>query len=131
MRKEFILMMCLALLFACNKTDNDKQNDLVSKWKLIEVLADPGDGSGTFQPIESDLIIEFYKDGTIKSNGLLCYMTLESSDETFGTYSTVDNTISPDDCNHSLDYSLDSENSQLIISYPCIEPCGLKFIKIQ
>lgn len=130
MKKVIILLVCLGLLFACNESDDNQENNLQSKWKLTEVLADPGDGSGTFQPIESDLTIEFYNDGTLKSNGLLCYMALESSEETSGTYSIVDNTISPDNCDHSLDFTIDSENSRLIISYPCIEPCGLKFVKI-
>jgi hypothetical protein len=48
----------MAFLSACN-TENQNEG-LVSKWHLIEQLMDPGDGSGTFQPVTSDKTISFF-----------------------------------------------------------------------
>lgn len=35
-------------------------------------MADPGDGSGTFQPVESDKTIEFKNNGSVITNNSLC-----------------------------------------------------------
>ncbi|WP_452222106.1 hypothetical protein [Lacinutrix salivirga] len=45
------------------------ETGLIGNWKLIEVLVDPEDGSGTFQSIESNKTIEFKVNGIVKING--------------------------------------------------------------
>jgi hypothetical protein len=52
MKKIFILLFCAGILLACNESD-DYDPELTGKWKLAEVLADPGDGSGTFHKVSS------------------------------------------------------------------------------
>ena len=41
------------------------QNEL-GTWRLIEVRADPGDGSGTFQPVISSKTVTFETNGTMR-----------------------------------------------------------------
>ena len=72
MKKQVFLFLALGFLYSCDK-DDDKSTDkgLIGNWKLIEVLADPGDGSGTFAVVESNKIITFQQNGIITSNGTL------------------------------------------------------------
>jgi len=42
--------------------------DLISKWKLIEMYSDPGDGSGDFETVSSNKTVSFYSDDVIASN---------------------------------------------------------------
>ena len=98
------------ILLSCS-SDNTKpethHEGLLGKWKLIEQLADPGDGSGTFNPVESDRTIEFFSDGTITVNGSLCYMSTGVETNSSGTYevtsddtadTTFDGIITTDNC---------------------------------
>lgn len=139
--KNAILILLTLLLFNCKSDDGTPQRDtnLIGKWKLIEQLADPGDGSGTFEPIESDRIVAFFSNGTVTANGILCYMSSEVGDENSGTYESVETTsfsdgeITPDNCdsnffNPVVYYKIEGAN--LILWYQCIEGCGQKFEKI-
>jgi len=130
MKKIIILFGILLTVFSCDKSD-DKQidTDLIGKWALIEVLADPGDGSGTFHPVQSNKIVEFHTDGTITSNGTICDMSIEANETTSGTYSLVDSTISPADCNYPMKIKFEHSGSLLILYYPCFEPCRIKYEK--
>ena len=66
-----LLSLVVLLAVSCNSEDVE----LVNKWQLIEMLADPGDGSGGFEPVTSNKVIEFWDDGTITSNGSICTMS--------------------------------------------------------
>lgn len=142
MKKVVVLLLMFSLfMISCKTDDNQEKSALIGKWKLIEQLVDPGDGSGTFQPIVSDRIIEFFNDGTITVNGELCYLATEVGDNNSGTYelindpeidSNFDGEIIPSDCSSSetkLHFTLPL-NGDLILWYLCIEPCGQKFVKI-
>ncbi|XCF07480.1 hypothetical protein ABI125_06380 [Tamlana crocina] len=109
----------------------------MGQWKLIEQLMDPGDGSGTFQPVTSNRVFEFFSDGSVTVNGDMCYITTEIGDKTTGSYVETsesdwnDGEISPPDCSFEdtkIYYQIEGEN--LILWYQCIEGCGQKFIKI-
>lgn len=134
MKKYFFLLLTIGLLTSCSKDEENPTNttstELTGKWKLIEVYLDPGDGSGTFEPVESEKRIIFHEDGTITSNGDLCRMSNEADNPTSGTYSLSDSTFTSADCDNP-DYSYEFEQSDdiLIITYPCIEPCQMKFEK--
>jgi hypothetical protein len=129
MRKVLIAFVSVGLLISC--ATNDKINsDLIGKWKLIEVLADPGDGSGTFHSVSSGKIIEFHSDGTVTSNGSICDMSIESDLPSTGTYSLADSTLNSANCAHSvLKIKFGIIGSTLIINYPCDEACSAKYIK--
>ncbi len=128
MKSPYILLFStLVVVFAsCKKESEDPE--LVHSWKLIEILADPGDGSGTFQPVSSDKTISFFEDGTVTSNGILCQMSSESGTGSAGTYSETELSITPDNCGvaaFEMNYEFDGVN--LIINYPCFEPCREKY----
>lgn len=134
MRMYVALFLALGILVSCDKPDDSPQNEttnfLIGNWKLIEVLADPGDGSGTFVPVESTKTVTFNEDGTISSNGSLCDLSISTSENSSGTYSISDSTYSSNDCfNPEYNYPFEQDGNNLIISYPCFEPCKSKFEK--
>jgi len=140
MKKVLLILFSLVLV---NCTSNDDKSpyegnpELLGKWKLIEQLSDPGDGSGIFNPIDdSNREIEFFSNGTVTVNGVLCYMSSEVGDQNSGSFSVLENNdyydgeIKPNDCDYpetKLYFKIEDPN--LIIWYLCIEGCGQKFIK--
>lgn len=125
-------MGILGFLLSCNKGDEKiiTNTNIVGSWKLVEVLEDPGDLSGTFISVNSNKTIIFNNIGKITSNGSMCDMSIESNTYSSGTFSEINSTINPSNCKNSLiKYELDGNT--LILIYPCIEPCKAKYIKIQ
>ncbi|HHZ81758.1 MAG TPA: hypothetical protein EYN28_05905 [Flavobacteriales bacterium] len=120
------LLFSLAIMMAFASCDNCIESQIIDRYYLIEVLADPGDGSGTFQAVESDKFIEFYSDGTVTSNGELCGMGIDSNSATSGTYSLDTYTISTSSC---MDLNFEVTGDEVILDYPCFEPCRAKFLK--
>jgi hypothetical protein len=129
MWKILIILFSVGTVFSCAKKDNI-DSDLIGKWRLIEVLADPGDGSGTFHSVSSDKIIEFHSDGVVTSNGSICDMSIESNKPSEGIYSLSDSTINLSNCdNLSIKIRFMMSGPSLIISYPCDEACKAKYHK--
>ncbi len=128
--KNIILGLVL-LMSALNSCSNSAavENELTGSWKLVETLADPGDGSGTYQPVESEKTITFNSDGTVRVlNGSFCPTGGESNPSGVGTYSIKDMMINPKDCESRIQFEV--KNANLILSFPCIEPCGEKSVKV-
>ncbi|MGB0177658.1 MAG: lipocalin family protein [Owenweeksia sp.] len=130
MKKLIALGVFLCLALACGKGKNDNSNSLKTSftgtYQLKEVLADPGDGSGTFQPVTSSKTITFTTNGTVSSNGDLCNMSVDSNTPTSGTYSLADSSITVTNC---MKLYFEVSGNELIINYPCIEPCRARFTK--
>lgn len=130
MKKTIIYLFLVASFISCNKSDESTTNeDIIGTWKLIETLADPGDGSGTFRSVDSDKILEFHENGIVTSNGALCSMSIESDEITTGTYSLVDSTITPVNCDNQWSFEFTLEGNTLVLYFPCIEPCAAKYKK--
>ncbi len=136
MKKVILVLTLIGFVLSCGKDDNTNTNVdetfLIGTWRLVENLADPGDGSGVFLAVDSNKQITFNSDGTITSNGSLCDMSIQSETPTSGTYSSNLSFINSDDCinpNLNIDFTL--ENSTLTITYLCIEPCLSKYVKIE
>ena len=129
--KIFRLLVFFSILNACTINDNTNDNgNLIGQWKLIEVLLDPGDGSGTFTEVESNKIISFSEDGIISSNGSLCDTSINTNNPTIGTYSAENSTFNSNDCiDPNYNYSFEQVGPIIIINYPCIEPCQAKYMK--
>ncbi len=131
MKNHLFCLVVMITLFSCAEDDARPENELIGKYDLIEVLVDFGGGNGTFGPVNSSKTIEFYRDGTVSSNGNLCEMFSEETDPSSlssGTYSLSDSTLqalNPSNC--KLDFELIGK--ELIITYPCIEPCKAKYLK--
>lgn len=130
--------MLIGLVFSCYKDDNNypvytpSETTLVGTWQLIQVLNDPGNGSGEFYDVDSDKTITFSDDSTVSSNGSLCQTSTSSDTPTEGTYSDLQYIIDSADCyvNEDIPISFGIHDTYLIFSYPCIEPCQAKFVKI-
>ncbi|MCJ8292033.1 MAG: hypothetical protein HRT58_19300 [Crocinitomicaceae bacterium] len=131
--KTFILASGLLLLSSsCNKQACASSTGIVGEWELIEELIDPGDGSGTFQPISSNKEIKFCDDGTFEANGEMCMMENQASSTQEGTYDVTTNTFSPNSCMimAPMSYSYSVNGDVLILTYPCIEGCQQKYCRI-
>ena len=141
--KKLIVIVVLILL-NCSSDDRKppiENEDLLGKWRIIEQLMDPGDGSGTFQPVISDRTFEFFSNGTVTVNEVMCFMSGEPSEMSSGTYeirggTNVDvqfeGTISPNNCDFEemrIGFNL-SLDGHLILWYLCFESCGEKYEKI-
>lgn len=131
MKTYGISLFILMAMLSCKKDENNQAaSELLGTWKLTAVLNDPGDGSGTYKEVESNKTITFFADSTLSSNGSLCHNASSSDSPTSGTFSLIDSTYTSDDCtNTGFDFSFRLESDELTIAYPCIEPCGAKFIK--
>lgn len=129
---SLFLLIALSLgTFSCaDDDDNLTPVDIVGEWRLSAVLADPGDGSGEFEPVVSTKEISFSNQNTFTSNYSLCGL---NSDDIAGSgiYSLVAKTITPDDCVTlgGSPFGLELIGDELIISYLCIEPCQEKYLR--
>ncbi len=131
--KTILSFLPLLLLFvvACEKDDISGPTELVGTWRLVEILADPGDGSGTFQPVDSDRRISFLADETFTATGNVCNINSEAENNTTGRYFPGDNRLEPEDCLTigGTPITYERVDRELIINYPCIEPCQHKYRK--
>lgn len=136
MKKIFLFLLVAAIFTSCNNDDDTpapQEVSLIGNWKLIEFLADPGDGSGTFEAIESDKTLNFNSNGEITSNYSLCNMlVIVSPQDSSGTYSTTTGVIDVPSCVNNSPLTINFEISNegdLILYYPCIEACSEKYVK--
>ncbi len=133
MKKTVLLLLIVSTLLSCSKDCDNCGNDgnIQSRWILTEQLVDPGDGSGEFNPVDSDKVIEFLDNARIISNGSLCDMTITSDAYSSGRIIMPDNVIIPDDCDGTeFQYHFVVESDTLIIYYPCIEGCAHKYLRL-
>ena len=131
MKKPMILFISYVLLISCQSDNSTLQTfELIGDWKLVEVLSDPGDGSGSFVSVDSEKTMTFLRDGTLTSNGSLCGIEFTSLVPSSGVYSLTDSTYTTADCGGSdTSYDFEQFENILIVSYPCIETCQSKFVK--
>jgi hypothetical protein len=131
MKTLALVVLSLFTLLRCEKDDSPEVNsNLIGTWLLVEVYADPGDGSGTFEPVDSNKKMIFNSDGTVTSNGILCALSSTSATDTNGIYNSVESTFRTDACNDSdYDYPYGHTGTTLLVYYPCIEGCIGKFSK--
>lgn len=128
--KKLLLVLFTGLLILSCSNNSSNEVELIGKWQLAEVLADPGDGSGTFEAVESDKEIEFLSNNTVVSNSALCTMGV-GSDQSLGSYDPESGYIHPQDCNGSnVRISYQIVDSKLQLSYMCIEACVEKYVKV-
>jgi len=129
-----LILGLMAIVSSCEE-DTVGPKELLGTWELSEVLADPGDGSGTFQPAAENFKITFLPEGELwMDQGLFCTPSLKLFDGANGSYDTARNVILSHECatdETTPKYSYEvNANNELIVYLPCIEPCANKFIKI-
>lgn len=136
-----LLLVVLASAYSCQKetvsTEAETQGgSLVGKWRLVEHLADPGDGSGTWQKTPAEFVetIEFRADGSFvaeSANGL-------STGDAFDRYTVLDGNrlemrFRPG-TNQAASHTWTYENptpTTLTLRYGCIEACGGKYVAVK
>jgi len=59
MRNITLFAITYLLFVSCDNYSDPviETPELLGTWRLIEVLADPGNGSGTFNPVDSDITL--------------------------------------------------------------------------
>ena len=121
--------LLLVIASSCSKSSSSGNNNSIEgKWKLIESLADPGDGSGKWQPADPShpLYIDFTPDGRLVStsgfSGYDRYQLNADSTRIILKKSTGTEQL-------EVFYTL--ENPILTINPPCIEPCGLRYTRVK
>lgn len=132
MKKICLSLILASGLFSCAKDDDagPSLSGVVGDWELIEVYNDPGDGSGQYEPVDTEKTISFFEDGTLSTNGKLCLMTTWVGDVTRGTYSLADSSFHSPRCDTDYDYNFAQKEDILVMIYPCIHPCLAKYRRL-
>jgi hypothetical protein len=122
------------MLLSCSEDNNRKSEtaEFLGKWKMIETLIDPGDGSGIYEPVSGEFILEFFTNGTVGTNYMLCTLNGTNTGNFTSAYFANEQYIQSQTCNANQDFQIyyQIEGENLILSYPCVEACLVKFIRI-
>lgn len=133
MKTLSILILSGLLCLSCADENEIIEGPLtpVGTWKISEVLADPGDGSGTFQPTDSQQTIAIHEDGRFTANFTFCYEDSFSQLQYTGTVDYENNLLISDHCeNRSFTFQYLDLDDAFFIILPCIEPCMEKYERI-
>lgn len=135
MKKLSLLLLFFILVVSCDSEDKTlefTEANLTGTWKLVEAYADPGDGSGTFQPVSDGYSFSLNSDGTFTSERI--------SECSSGTFSIKekDKIIFNFKCPNYTETFVDtaSFDGTMLVTSPlapnrCFEGCGSKFKKIK
>jgi len=132
--KTFYAMLAAVLLFASCSNDDDgqtqKETPLIGEWRLVATYADPGDGSGDFETINSSKTVQFESNASFSANADLCNVFSEVGGSYLGIFSESEGTITMSDCS-TVPLNFELIDSNLIINYTsCIEGCKEKYEKL-
>lgn len=125
--KKLLLLLTVTIIFISCDNDDDNttvSTSIVGNWELVAMLADPGDGSGVFQPA-SGKSLQFTDQGVVNCNVSFCFGSLTQATTT-GTYDSTTTTIDVDNCTGT--YVLNGNT--LEVSHFCIEPCGERYVRV-
>ncbi len=132
--KNLFLIFLFATITSCSTTFNspaDLDNkEIVGKWQLTEALADPGDGSGTWQTVENGRTLEFDENGMVYSSTSFCYG--EQINE--ATFDASEKMISSNCADRNVELSYELKEGKLFITPHnprCAEACGTKYSKVE
>ena len=124
MKKIIFILFLFGLVVSCS---SDENIELIGKWKLIEYLRDPGDGSGTFQKADFDQTIDFFLDNTVLiSTSPWCDINVDVP----GNYSIEESKIYIECTGFTLEIDFYMQGSKLILAYPTSEPWKDKYSKV-
>lgn len=132
MRSLRLILLITLLHYSCDRLGVRVENDgLVGKWRLVEELGDPGDGSGVFRKVNkgAERILEFRKDGTFRETKGPVY----SSINTYDRYELLDDnkiqltSLQNPDMPATIWTYKNLTPTSVTIGFQCIEPCMGKF----
>lgn len=135
MKSLQLLLLLLPIFYfstACENEEASQPEGLLGTWELVEMYADPGDGSGDFQPVDNEEQITFTSDTTYTARGTICMFGVQpNTGPSTGTVNLEESTLIPNDCITTqpelLEIRFEIIGKDLILSYLCIEPCQMKF----
>ncbi|MCF0042796.1 hypothetical protein [Dyadobacter fanqingshengii] len=133
--------ICVTLLFvsmfSCKDDDVYAENNgLVGKWKMVEFLYDPGDGSGEFQKASEgeSSVVEFKANGDFKETKGALYSSINSytkykilSDKKIELSGAPASSAYP---THNWTYN-DLTPTSVTLGFGCDESCAGKFVAIK
>jgi len=134
----FLIVMLTLFISGCENPECDDTAvclpETESVWSLRAVYYDPGDGSGDFERVNSNRLLTIFVNGTFNSSGSLCDLDVNNTEPTSGTINEANGTLEFQNCfpNTSaeiLERSFSINGDELILSFPCDEPCQWKFIR--
>lgn len=122
LRTYFLTLIFGWFFLSCDK-EEQMESSLYGKWQLTESLADPGNGSGEWKKAEDYLYIVLSENGDIETNmgSMVSYSIVDS----------VHLEIVASDREETFLYRYYLEGNQLTLNPPCIEACGMRFVKIK
>jgi hypothetical protein len=129
---SFLLLFILALLaLSCTEDDgNLTPTSILGEWQLEAIYNDPGDGSGDFEPIESDMLLELLPNGRYTTSNSVCLRPASGDQADTGSYDETTGIITTDLCDPAFPIRFELVDDKLIISHFCIEACQLRFRKV-
>jgi hypothetical protein len=135
-RRAMLIILLTISAFSCKKDKIDVENHgLVGKWKMVEFLYDPGDGSGKFQKASEgeSTLVEFKANGDFKETrgSLSSYVNL------YTKYRILDNDSielsgipnSSSNPTHLWSYK-DLTPTSVTLGFGCDEACLGKFVAV-
>lgn len=132
MIRYVLVILAVMSAFSCSKYSctGEDEISIIGKWKLVERLVDPGDGSGRYKKINTDRTVEFFEDGRVLFNQSICDADFVNGDTESGIYTENQTVIIPDCFEGNVFYRYSIQGSCLILSPSCFEGCGDKYVRI-
>ena len=116
-------MFVFSLVYLGCKKEEDGPGEVYGTWKLTETMNDPGDGSGKYKKVEGDLkYLTLERSGEISGDvlsNLERFNVLDSARIEFSTKTAKERVI----------YYYKVSANSLTLNPPCIEGCGLRFVR--
>jgi hypothetical protein len=124
MKKLYLLLLIFSLAYlGCKKEKEDGPGEVYGTWKLTETMNDPGDGSGKYMKVKGDSkYVTLERSGDITGDALTDFHrfnVLDSARIEFLTKASQEKII----------YYYKVSAGSLTLNPPCIEGCGLRFVR--
>src|ERR1700754_4041906 len=94
----FLALAVILFISSCKKANLEAKTNLndkallIGKWRLVENLLDPGDGSGTWMPSATHTELTLNTDGTTSGNTFPAYVNYAIKDSVTITFHQTDTT---------------------------------------
>ncbi|ALM21747.1 hypothetical protein AAT17_11135 [Nonlabens sp. MIC269] len=122
---KLLILFIIPLLFSCQEDDEVQiETDVIGEWEIVARYADPGDGSGSFQPTTGKFLT-FSNNNVLFCNQGFCFASLTQATTT-GSFDDSNKTITTSDCDATYSFN----GMFLEVSYLCIEPCIERYIRV-
>ncbi|RZK82663.1 MAG: hypothetical protein EOO92_00905 [Pedobacter sp.] len=119
-----LIAMIVCVSFSCKK-DNVGNQEIYGKWRYDAFLADPGDGSGRYRPVEGKIrYLIFKKSGNVEGDAfseVVSYKILDGNRLEISSKNSPTPTM--------FFYKVSAK--ELYLSPQCYEPCGNRFSRVK